>query len=145
MLELIKLLKYKEKLLQGTFGIERETLRIDGNGNLALTKHPEVFGDKIKHPYITTDFSESQIELITPPLKSIEKAYKALNALYDITAMELKDEYLWPNSMPCNVPDDEYIPIAEYNNEEEGEEASNQGKHLLEKYEVKKHLIPEKH
>lgn len=141
MLELIKLLKYKEKLLEGTFGVERESLRIDGNGNLALTKHPEVFGDKIKHPYITTDFSESQIELITPPLKNIDKVYKALNSLYDITVMELKDEYLWPNSMPCNLPQDEYIPIAEYNDEEEGKEASNYRKHLLEKYGAKKQLI----
>ena len=141
MLELIKLLKYKERLLHGNFGIERETLRIDENGDLALTKHPEVFGDKIKHPYITTDFSESQIELITPPLKGIDNVYKALNALYDITVMELKDEYLWPNSMPCNIPDDEYIPIAEYNNEEKGEEASNYRKHLLEKYGAKKQLI----
>lgn len=141
MLELIKLLKYEEKLLLGSFGVERETLRIDENGDLALTKHPEVFGDKIKHPYITTDFSESQIELITPPLNSIDKVYKALNALYDITAMELKDEYLWPQSMPCNIPEDEYIPVAEYNDKEDGEKASSYRKHLLEKYGAKKQLI----
>lgn len=141
MLELIKLLKYEEKLLLGNFGVERETLRIDENGDLALTKHPEVFGDKIKHPYITTDFSESQIELITPPLKSIEKTYKALNALYDITAIELKDEYLWPQSMPCNIPSDEEIPVAEYNDKEDGEKASNYRKHLLKKYGAKKQLI----
>jgi len=141
MLELIKLLKYKEKLLLGNFGIERETLRVDEKGKLALTKHPVAFGDKIRNPYITTDFSESQIELITPPINGIERVYKALNSLYDITAMELKDEYLWPQSMPCNIPNDEEIPIAEYNSEEIGENASNYRKHLLKKYGGKKQLI----
>ena len=35
---------------------------------MATTPHPGILGDKFKHPYITTDFSEALIELITPPL-----------------------------------------------------------------------------
>ena len=114
MLNVVKSLEYKSKLLKGNFGIERETLRVKENGEMALTKHPEVFECKINHPYITTDFSESQIELITPTLNSIEEVYSFLNSLYDITALELKDEYLWPESMPCNIPDDDLIPVADY-------------------------------
>ena len=57
--------------LEGLFGLEKENLRVDYSGNLALTPHPEVFGNKLKHSYITTDFSESQIEMITPPLQDI--------------------------------------------------------------------------
>ena len=93
MLDVIQSLNYKEKLLRGNFGIERETLRVNEDGKLALTKHPEVFECKITHPYITTDFSESQIELITPTLHTLEEVYSFLNSIYDITALELKDEY----------------------------------------------------
>ena len=56
MLDVIKSLNYRKKLLKGKFGIERETLRVDKEGKLALTKHPKVFECKISHPYITTDF-----------------------------------------------------------------------------------------
>ena len=139
MLEIIKELGYKENLLTGKYGIERETLRVTEEGKLSLTKHPEVFGSKITNPYITTDFSESQIELITPTLNTVEEVYSFLNALYDITALELEDEYLWPQSMPCDIPEDDQIPVAEY--EDNGEAASSYRKHLLKKYGGKKQLI----
>ncbi|WP_300386815.1 bifunctional glutamate--cysteine ligase GshA/glutathione synthetase GshB [Clostridium sp.] len=141
MLKIIKKLEYKESLLIGKYGIERETLRVTGEGKLALTKHPEVFGSKITNPYITTDFSESQIELITPTLSTVEEVYSFLNALYDMTALELEDEYLWPQSMPCDIPEDDKIPVSEYEDENKGEVASSYRKHLLKKYGGKKQLI----
>ena len=73
MLEILRSRFEKEELMAACFGIERETLRVDLKGNLAMTKHPEVFGDKMEHPYITTDFSESQIELITPSLQTAQE------------------------------------------------------------------------
>ena len=63
MLEKIKSLLTREDLLGGHFGIEREGLRCEISGKLALTPHPEVFGEKLRNPYITTDFSESQLGL----------------------------------------------------------------------------------
>ena len=141
MLDVIKSLNYKEELLKGNFGLERETLRVDGNGELALTKHPDVFECKISHPYITTDFSESQIELITPTVKSLDEVYSFVNSLYDITVLELKDEYLWPQSMPCSIPEDDLIPIADYGKCKSGEVASDYRKKLLKKYGGKKQLI----
>lgn len=114
MLEKIKGLFNKNEILSGNYGIEREGLRVDSEGRLASTNHPDSFGDKAKNPYITTDFSESQIEVITPVFNDIEQVYKFNNALYDIAAMELKDEYMWPQSMPCIAPDDDKIPIAKY-------------------------------
>ena len=141
MFEIIKKLEYKERLLTGKYGIERETLRVTEEGKLALTKHPEVFGSKITNPYITTDFSESQIELITPTLSTVEEVYSFLNALYDMTALELDDEYLWPQSMPCDIPEDDKIPVAEYEDANKGEVASSYRKHLLKKYGGKKQLI----
>lgn len=141
MLDVIQSLNYREELLKGNFGLERETLRVDGNGKLALTKHPEVFECKISHPYITTDFSESQIELITPIVNTLEELYSFVNSLYDITVLELKDEYLWPQSMPCSIPEDDLIPIADYGKCKNGEVASDYRKKLLKKYGGKKQLI----
>ena len=61
MLKKIKELFIPQQLLKGNCGIEREMLRVDKNGYLSFTDHPEIFGDKVLNPYITTDFSESQV------------------------------------------------------------------------------------
>ena len=46
-------------------GVEKESLRVDADGKLALTPHPAALGSPLMHPNITTDFSESQPELVT--------------------------------------------------------------------------------
>ena len=46
-------------------GYERECLRVDANGKLALTFHPSALGSKLTHPWITTDYSEALLEFIT--------------------------------------------------------------------------------
>ena len=46
-------------------GIEKESLRSRPDGSLAATPHPLALGSALTHPHITTDFSESQLELIT--------------------------------------------------------------------------------
>lgn len=126
------------ELLSGNYGIERESLRIDNEGKLSMKPHPHELGDKGKNPYITTDFSESQVELITPTFKSVEEVYNFINTLYDITAMNISDEYLWPQSMPCVIPEDDKIPVAQY----EGNTANTAYREkLLKKYGGKKQLI----
>jgi len=100
--------------LEALFGLEKENIRVDKKGNLALTLHPKVFGNKLKHPYITTDFSESQVEMITPPLPGIKQTIDFLETIHDIVSLELTDEYLWPQSIPPVLPADEFIPIAQY-------------------------------
>ena len=139
MLNKIKKLFSSKEILNGNFGIERETLRVDESGYLAKTDHPEEFGDKAHNPYITTDFSESQIEVITPALSDIKETYKFTRALYDITAMEIGDEYLWPESMPCIIPDDKDIPVAKFANH--SKESQEYREKLLLKYGGKKQLI----
>ena len=56
-------------------GLEKECIRVDRDGFIANTPHPKGLGDKLNHPYITTDFAESQLELITKPLDSISETY----------------------------------------------------------------------
>lgn len=142
MLQNLKELFNGKELLKGNIGIEREGLRVNENGTLSKENHPSVFGDKLKNPYITTDFSESQVELITPTFKSSEDTYNFLNNLYDISVLEIKDEYLWPQSMPCIIPEDEsIIKIASFNDSIEGIESRVYREKLVKKYGRKKQLI----
>lgn len=100
-------------LLEGTFGIERESLRIQKNtSKLATSPHPKALGARSYHPYIQTDFSESQLELITPVTRSPKEALRWLGAITDVAERTLTGEYLWPLSMPPKVTDEE-IAIAQ--------------------------------
>lgn len=114
-------------------------LRVTSDGTLAVTKHPKALGHKATHPYITTDFSESQVELVTPTFSTIEAAHHFLETLYDITALNIGDERLWPQSMPCALPEGGTIPLADFGVSEL--EASRYREHLLQKYGAKKQLI----
>ena len=140
--QLLKQITNKE-LLNGHIGIEREGLRVDKNGVLSFSKHPEIFGDKILNPYITTDFSESQIELITPAFNTSEEVYDFLTNLHNIVDLELGDgEYIWPQSMPCIIPDNKEIPIAIYDEHTlEGDTSRKYREKLMDKYGAEKQLI----
>lgn len=141
MLEKIKKVCSPCELLRGNYGIERETLRVYKDGNIAQSLHPEVFGSKNDNPYITTDFAESQMEVITPPLNTPEQVYDFTNALYDISVSEIGEEYLWPQSMPSIVPDDNDIKVAKYDDDEKGNSAHEYRKNLIKKYGGKRQLI----
>ena len=141
MLNTFKALFTSDEILRGNFGVEREGLRVGLKGELSRNKHPKVFGNKIMNPYITTDFSESQLELITPVFNTSKEVYDFLNALYDIVALEIGDEYIWPESMPCVIPDDREIPIATFCKCKQGEEARAYREELLRKYGGKIQLI----
>lgn len=141
MLNKFKKLFANYELSSGNFGIEREGLRVDENGQLSLMDHPKMFGDKVNNAYITTDFAESQIEVITPPFKNVKETYNFTNALYDIVAMEIGDEYLWPQSMPSIVPEDEKIKISKYSDNEKGKKAQVYRENLIKKYGGKRQLI----
>lgn len=105
-------------LLHGKFGLEKEHVRVDGSGNLSLKPHPQAFGDKLANPYVTVDFSESQLEMITPPVQSMSEALGFLETIHDIVCENLDDEYLWPQSMPPALPEDgSKIPLAQFSNE----------------------------
>ncbi|WP_296887004.1 glutamate--cysteine ligase [uncultured Methanobrevibacter sp.] len=128
------------EILEGSFGIEWESLRAKGEGELSLTPHPEIFGDKFTNPLITTDFSESQIEIITPTLNTIDEAFDTFSILADLVNSSLpEDEYLWFQSIPCILPYWDQIPIAQY--PEEGKSSQKYRENLARKYGVKKQMI----
>ena len=105
---------YSDKGLTFHRGIEREALRVDSFGHLAQTPHPDFLGSKLTHPTITTDFSESQVELITPVAKTAADALASLNDVHRYVYSGLGDETLWSASMPCVLGDDQQIPLAQY-------------------------------
>ena len=140
-MNLLNLSKFSsEEILKGSFGIEWESLRAKGDGELSLTPHPKVFGDKLTNPLITTDFSESQIEIITPTFDTIDEAFNTFSLLADLVNAGLpEDEYLWFQSIPCILPYWDRIPIAQYS--KEGQSCQKYREDLAKKYGVKKQMI----
>jgi glutamate--cysteine ligase len=95
-------------------GIEKEGLRVNADGTLAGTPHPAGLGAALSHPHITTDFSESQLELITGVHTGIEACLQELTELHQAVYRQLGDELIWCTSMPCKLPADDLIPLARY-------------------------------
>ncbi|WP_206955500.1 glutamate--cysteine ligase [Trinickia acidisoli] len=101
-------------LARGLRGIEKESLRIERDGALAMTAHPRAFGSALTHPLLTTDYSEALLEIITPAEASVEHLIAQLDELHRFVYSQLGDELLWTDSMPGRLPADDDIPIAEY-------------------------------
>ena len=99
---------------KGLRGVEKESLRIDARGRLSMRPHPESFGAALTHPYITTDYSEALPELVTPPQRTQWETLQFLCEIHAFIARRLDGELLWPASMPCELPADDSIPIADY-------------------------------
>ncbi len=95
-------------------GLEKESLRVAPNGMLATTPHPAALGSPLTHPAITTDFCEAQPELVTGVHGSIAAALEELTDLHRFVLANIGDELLWAASMPCRLPADDAIPVAQY-------------------------------
>jgi len=95
-------------------GIEREALRILPEGKLSEQGHYHQLGSALTHGQITTDYSETLLEFITPVSHSPEQAIGQLQDIQKYTFDNIEGELLWPMSMPCFVHDAEKIPLAQY-------------------------------
>ncbi|MDI1260677.1 glutamate--cysteine ligase [Aquabacterium sp.] len=108
-------------------GIEKESLRVHPDGHLALTPHPAALGSALASPSITTDFSESQIELVTGAHRSVSAAIAELTQIHQFVYRSLAqsgDEQLWVSSMPSILPTDQGIPIGRYGTSNVGQAKS---------------------
>ena len=106
-----------KRIMEMRCGIEKESLRTQPSGTLALTPHPLALGSALTHPSITTDFSESQLELVTGVHAGVQAAIDELTQIHQFTYQTLRtlgDEMLWVSSMPCGLPTDETIPVARF-------------------------------
>ncbi|HUX26467.1 MAG TPA: glutamate--cysteine ligase [Burkholderiales bacterium] len=107
--------KLPHELLTGMRrGIEKESLRVRPDGMLADTPHPLGLGSALTHPHITTDFSESQLELITGVHTNVESCLAELTEIHQVVYRHVGDELLWCTSMPCDLPADDDIPLGQY-------------------------------
>lgn len=95
-------------------GIERESLRVERNGRLALTAHPKALGSALTHSSITTDYSEALLEFITEAHPDSAQTLAELEDIHRFTVANLDQEVLWSPSMPGHLPKEELIPIAQY-------------------------------
>ena len=135
--QLLQKLESTSPILQANFGIERESLRVNRQGQLAHTPHPSCLGARSFHPYIQTDFCEFQMELITPVAKSTTEARRLLGAITDVAGRSIsQDEVLWPLSMPPRIKAQE-IQVAQLENEFE----RHYRNYLAEKYGTKLQAI----
>lgn len=98
----------------GLKGVEKESLRVLSDGNLAESPHPPALGSALTNTYITTDFSEALLEFVTPAYGNTWEALRVLCEIHQFTYERLGDELLWVASMPCLMADDDDIPLAQY-------------------------------
>jgi glutamate--cysteine ligase len=95
-------------------GIEKESLRVTPDGQLSSAPHQAALGSALTHPHITTDFSESQLELITSALPGAQAVLAELTQIHQVVYRAIGDELMWGSSMPCGLPGDDAIPIGRY-------------------------------
>ena len=101
-------------------GIEKESLRVDSNGHISQLDHPAILGSALTHPSITTDYSESLLELITPPCNRAIDAYDYLLNIETYVYQQMEHELLWTTSMPCVLNGEDDIRIADYGSSNAG-------------------------
>lgn len=101
-------------------GLEKESLRVLQSGALAASPHPPDLGSALTHPHITTDFSESQLELITGVHADAQSCQTELEHIQQFTLHTLGEEMLWVSSMPCLLPRDDAIPLGQYGTSNQG-------------------------
>lgn len=101
-------------------GLEKESLRVNSSGGLAQTPHPRSLGSALTNPYITTDYSEALVEIITPPFRNLTQAMQFLQNTQNFVYQNLTDEILWATSMPCVVAGESSIPLARYGSSNAG-------------------------
>tara|TARA_Y200000002_G_scaffold106010_1_gene86519 strand:- start:1056 stop:2561 length:1506 start_codon:yes stop_codon:yes gene_type:complete len=96
-------------------GIEKEFFRVNQSGFISEKPHPKSLGSALKNKYITTDFAEAQVELVTPTFDDIDDLYNFLYSLHVFVANNINDdEMLWPFSMPPRIKDESEINLGYY-------------------------------
>ena len=84
-------IKDKSIFSKSLIGLEKETLRVSHEGGLAQTAHPLALGSALTHPYITTDYSEALLEIVTPPSQDIPSVLNFLNHTQNFIYNQLDD------------------------------------------------------
>ena len=108
----------RKHILDGMFGLEKESLRVLEDGTFSHTSHP--FGD---NDFIVRDFCENQTEINTRVHKTAEGAIKELQEHYGmiqeiVSGLPVR-EYIWPFSNPPYIRNENDIPVAAFDGQEQ--------------------------
>ena len=91
-LERYQLTVFKEEWGALQRGIEKESLRVKPDGLISLSPHPTALGSALTNPYITTDFSEALLELITPVSRTIDSCLRELENIHQYTVQNIEND-----------------------------------------------------
>ena len=69
-------------------GFEKESLRVL-DSKISPNSHPQALGSPLTNKYITTDFSEAQLEMITPPMEGIDHSLDFLDKIHHLKSLIL--------------------------------------------------------
>lgn len=101
----------RKHLLEGYFGLEKESLRVLENGRFSHAPHPFQ-----EDRHIVKDFCENQTEINTSVHNSVKEAVEELEfhtrRIYEKLRQLPKKEYLWPFSNPPYIESEKDIPVA---------------------------------
>ncbi len=81
-------------------GLEKENLRSDIEGKISNKTFPDSFGVHNYNRYITLDYSEPHLEVVTPPFISNKEVFSFLCDLHSHVEKNLDGDLLWNYSMP---------------------------------------------
>ncbi|MBR2176862.1 MAG: hypothetical protein IJ861_07950 [Clostridia bacterium] len=104
----------KQNIIRAEYGMEKESLRTDLNGNLSHTLHPFV-----DDPNIDRDFCENQIEIISDVFDNADALLAHIDDIHNkiYSALNERKELLWPFSNPPLVKGEDDIPVAGFTGE----------------------------
>ena len=95
-------------------GLEKESLRYDEDGVISQSDHPRALGAAMTHPFITTDYGEALMELVTPAFENSSETLTFLRDLHTYVYQQIGTENLWATSMPCVLAGEDSVRIAEF-------------------------------
>ncbi len=96
-------------------GIEKEFFRVNQDAQISQKPHPKSLGSALTNRFITTDFAEAQLELVTPVYSKIDDLFDFLSGLHEFVASNIdEDEMLWPFSMPPYIENESDINLGYY-------------------------------
>ena len=81
-------------------GLEKENLRSDSEGKISNKTFPKAFGVHNFNRFITLDYSEPHLEIVTPPFEENIDAYNFLCDLHKYVENQIDGDLLWNYSMP---------------------------------------------
>ena len=111
-------LHIRKHILDGMFGLEKESLRVLEDGTFSHTRQPFEDSD-----FIVRDFCENQTEINTKVHGTAEAAVQELQEYYRIIQRVIYNlpvrEYMWPFSNPPYIRNENDIPVAAFDGQEQ--------------------------